>query len=131
LQSYYLFAAKFARPAKGNDTGKVEGLVGYARRNCRLHETAVGGVRMSTDVSATSTEAHTADTPQLLLEHHLKELRLTHHPALVRQDGAACAVERVDYQLVTHCEMRKSISTPKPFRCAAKCAIPSAPKCVD
>ena len=26
--------------------------------------------------SATSTATHTADTPQLLLEHHLKELRL-------------------------------------------------------
>ena len=33
LQSYYLFAEKFGRPAKGNDKGKVEGLVGYVRRN--------------------------------------------------------------------------------------------------
>lgn len=47
LQSYHLFADKFGRPAKGNDTpgsprtglrpwggkGKVEGLVGYSRRN--------------------------------------------------------------------------------------------------
>jgi hypothetical protein len=33
LQSYYLFADRFGRPAKGNDKGKVEGLVGYARRN--------------------------------------------------------------------------------------------------
>jgi len=33
LQSYYLFADKFGRPARGNDEGKVEGLVGYARRN--------------------------------------------------------------------------------------------------
>ncbi len=33
LQSYYLFADKFGRAAKGNDKGKVEGLVGYARRN--------------------------------------------------------------------------------------------------
>jgi transposase len=33
LQSHYLFAAKFGRPGKGNDKGKVEGLVGYARRN--------------------------------------------------------------------------------------------------
>ena len=33
LQSYYLFADTFARPAKGNDQGKVEGPVGYARRN--------------------------------------------------------------------------------------------------
>ena len=29
----YLFADKFGRPAKGNDKGKVEGLVGYVRRN--------------------------------------------------------------------------------------------------
>ena len=33
LQSHYLFADKFGRPAKGNDKGKVEGIVGYARRN--------------------------------------------------------------------------------------------------
>lgn len=33
LQSRYLFADKSGRPAKGNDKGKVEGLVGYARRN--------------------------------------------------------------------------------------------------
>jgi transposase len=33
LQSYYLFADKFGRPARGNDKGKVEGIVGYARRN--------------------------------------------------------------------------------------------------
>ena len=50
LQSHYLFADKFGRPAKGNDNpwpprtglrpwggkGKVEGLVGYARRNCMV-----------------------------------------------------------------------------------------------
>src|ERR1039457_2796945 len=33
LQSHSLFEDKFGRPAKGNDKGKVEGLVGYARRN--------------------------------------------------------------------------------------------------
>lgn len=33
LESHYLFEEKFGRPAKGNDKGKVEGLVGYARRN--------------------------------------------------------------------------------------------------
>lgn len=33
LQSYYLFTDKFGRPAKGNDKGKVEGIVGYSRRN--------------------------------------------------------------------------------------------------
>lgn len=33
LQSHYLFKDRFGRPAKGNDKGKVEGLVGYVRRN--------------------------------------------------------------------------------------------------
>src|SRR5256712_5704517 len=32
LQSHYLFADHFGRPGKGNDKGKVEGLVGSARR---------------------------------------------------------------------------------------------------
>jgi hypothetical protein len=29
LQSHYLFTDRFGRPGKGNDKGKVEGLVGY------------------------------------------------------------------------------------------------------
>ena len=33
LQSHYLFDDRFGRPGKGNDKGKVEGLVGCARRN--------------------------------------------------------------------------------------------------
>ena len=33
LQSHYLFDDRFGRPGKGDDKGKVEGLVGYARRN--------------------------------------------------------------------------------------------------
>jgi transposase len=33
LQSHYLFRDRFGRPAKGNDKGKVEGLVKYARAN--------------------------------------------------------------------------------------------------
>ena len=33
LQSHYLFLDRFGRPGKGNDKGKVEGLVGYTRRN--------------------------------------------------------------------------------------------------
>jgi transposase len=33
LQSHYLFTERFGRPGKGNDKGKVEGLVGYTRRN--------------------------------------------------------------------------------------------------
>jgi hypothetical protein len=33
LKSFYLFADKFGRPAKGNDKGKVEAIVGNSRRN--------------------------------------------------------------------------------------------------
>ena len=33
LQSHYLFKDRFGRPGRGNDKGKVEGLVGFARRN--------------------------------------------------------------------------------------------------
>ena len=33
LQSHYLFEDRSGRPGKGNDKGKVEGMVGYVRRN--------------------------------------------------------------------------------------------------
>ena len=33
LQSHYRFEDRFGRPGKGNDKGKVEGMVGYVRRN--------------------------------------------------------------------------------------------------
>jgi transposase len=33
LVSHYLFEDRFGRPGKGNDKGKVEGVVGYTRRN--------------------------------------------------------------------------------------------------
>ena len=33
LQSHNLFEDQFGRPGKGNDKGKVEGMVGYVRRN--------------------------------------------------------------------------------------------------
>ena len=32
-QSHYLFEDRFGRPGKGNDKGKVEGMVGFTRRN--------------------------------------------------------------------------------------------------
>jgi DNA replication protein DnaC len=49
------------------------------------------------DASGTNSATYTADTPQLLLEHHLKELRL---PTILREyDKVArqCAVEQADY----------------------------------
>jgi transposase len=33
LTCHCLFEDRFGRPGKGNDTGKVENLIGYARRN--------------------------------------------------------------------------------------------------
>jgi hypothetical protein len=48
------------------------------------------------DTAVTNTTTYTADTPQLLLEHHLKKLRL---PTILREyDKVArqCAVEQVD-----------------------------------
>jgi hypothetical protein len=52
------------------------------------------------EVPVINTAAHTSDTPQLLLEHHLKELRL---PTILREyDKVArqCAVEQVDYNTI-------------------------------
>jgi transposase len=40
LLSHYLFAEKFGRPAKGNDKGKVENLVGYTTQLRCLHQTS-------------------------------------------------------------------------------------------
>ena len=47
LQSHYLFAEKFGRPGKGNDKGKVEGLVGTggATSWCRFRGARVGRTR--------------------------------------------------------------------------------------
>ena len=49
------------------------------------------------DATVNNTVTHTADTPQVLLEHHLKELRL---PTILREYNKVarqCAVEQVDY----------------------------------
>ena len=43
LQSHYLFEDRFGRPGKGNDKGKVEGLVGYARRTFMVRRRAAAG----------------------------------------------------------------------------------------
>jgi transposase len=43
LQSHHLFRDRFGRPGKGNDKGKVEGLVGHARRNFLVPIPAVPG----------------------------------------------------------------------------------------
>jgi transposase len=57
LQSHYLFAEKFGRPGKGNDKGKVEGLVGYARRNFMVPRPIrhLGGVQRASTPSMPET----------------------------------------------------------------------------
>ena len=51
LQSPYLFEDRFGRPGKGNDKGKVEGMVGYTRRNFLVPHTLL---LLSINVTVTS-----------------------------------------------------------------------------
>ena len=52
------------------------------------------------EASATNTSAHTTDTPQVLLEHHLKELRL---PTILREyDKVARIVHALGGTLPRH-----------------------------
>ena len=46
------FQDKFARPAKGNEKGKVEGLIGYVRRNYRRMEPPCHTIPLSPPPSA-------------------------------------------------------------------------------
>src|SRR6202790_2229908 len=52
LQSHYVFADRFGRPGKGNDKGKVEGVIGWGRRDLPrgLEETI--GERLVRDLGA-------------------------------------------------------------------------------
>jgi hypothetical protein len=63
------------------------------------------------DVSATNTTAHTADTPQLLLEHHLKELRL---PTILREYDK---VARQSYDAARDWDRLHERFTVQPGRC--------------
>ena len=55
LQSHYLFEDRFGRPGKGNDKGKVEGLVGYVRRTfwfrCRPSRASMRSMPTWSDVA--------------------------------------------------------------------------------
>ena len=55
LQSHYLFSDRFGRPGKGNDKGKVEGLVGYARRNFMVQGFQAGKRSTSSSKRSAST----------------------------------------------------------------------------
>ena len=69
LQSHYLFLDRFGRPGKGNDKGKVEGLVGYARRNFLVPVPTVGraspsSTRGSSGTASTGCPTGCAATPR-------------------------------------------------------------------
>ncbi len=84
LQSHYLFEDRFGRPGKGNDKGKVEGLVGYVRRNF-LVPIPPGGEPVMTNKST------------MLLEHNLKQLKI---PTFLREYdklASQCASEGADH----------------------------------
>jgi len=89
---------KAAATGHGKLSPPADGAGAY-HAGCRLHDSTRGGIRMNgVEITATNAAAHTSDTPQLLLEHHLKELRL---PTILREyDKVArqCAVEQLDYQ---------------------------------
>ena len=57
LQSHYLFEDRFGRPGKGNDKGKVEGLVGYAQRNSWCQSRCSRASRPSTPIFWTAAES--------------------------------------------------------------------------
>ena len=82
LQSHYLFTDRFGRPGKGNDKGKVEGLVGYARRNWMVPKPV-----------AADFDALNAMLLARSLEHHGDVLR-GHHQTIGERLAADLAVFR-------------------------------------
>jgi transposase len=67
LQSHYLFADHFGRPGKGNDKGKVEGLVGYARRNFMVPIPQRGRLRRAQRAVAGVLPAPVSNRPSIAL----------------------------------------------------------------
>ena len=122
LQSHYLFQDKFARPAKGNEKGKVEGLIGYVRRNYLVPiprfdsfdalnawleeqclkrqgdqlrgrgETIEARLMRDLDTLMALSEA-----PELLLHRHLKKLRLPTFLSDYEKLAKQCAAENKDH----------------------------------
>lgn len=61
LVSHYLFEDRFGRPRKGNDKGKVEGIVGYTRRNFMLPKPRLASFDDLNDYLATQCRKQMAD----------------------------------------------------------------------
>ena len=88
LQSHYLFEDRFGRPAKGNDKGKVEGMVGHVRRNFL--------VPIPSFESFTALNAH--------LERRFLERRFLERRFLERRFLERRFLERMDARLRGHSE---------------------------
>jgi transposase len=95
LQSHYLFRDRFGRPGKGNDKGKVEGLVGYVRRNCLVPIPVVA--------SLAELNAHLEQSCLDRLDHRVRGHAETIGERLVRDLGALQGRPSVPYEA---CESR-------------------------
>jgi transposase len=95
LQSHYLFAERFGRPGKGNDKGKVEGLIGYSRRHYLVP------VPRATDWDALN--AHLLARCRERFGDRLRGHSETIGERLVRDQAALLATPAVPYQ---PCETR-------------------------
>jgi len=95
LQSHYLFRDRFGRPGKGNDKGKVEGLVGYVRRNCLVPIPVVA--------SLAELNAHLEQRCLDRLDHRVRGHAETIGERLVRDLGALQGRPSVPYEA---CERR-------------------------
>src|SRR5919199_318042 len=95
LQSHYLFADRFGRPGKGNDKGKVEGLIGYSRRHYLVP------VPRATDWEALN--AHLRARCRERFGDRLRGHSETIGERLVRDQAALLATPAVPYQ---PCETR-------------------------
>jgi len=95
LQSHYLFRDRFGRPGKGNDKGKVEGLVGYVRRNCLVPIPVVA--------SLAELNAHLEQSCLDRLDHRVRGHAETIGERLVRDLGALQGRPSVPYEA---CERR-------------------------
>ena len=91
-----MFDDRFGRPGKGNDKGKVEGLVGYARRNFFVPVPRVA-----------SWDALNADLEHQCRARRGRRLRraTTRHPDLIDDERAGATAGVVAGQLLTESDI--------------------------
>ena len=87
LQSHYPFEDRFGRPGKGNDKGKVEGLVGFIRRNFLVPVPRVESIEaLNDDLAGQSASGYTgfprgASPPAFLIKLPISGPLMTFPPA--------------------------------------------------